>query len=174
MLEFLKTILLFFRNNNIDYMLSRSVALSLHTVPRATRDFDFVVLMKDEDIDLFMKNFQSGYYCDRDSIICAMQNFSMFNIIDHASGFKADFVVLKNQPFRQTEFKRRVEINFLEMPVFVVTPEDLLISKLVWIQDFESTLQKEDIKNLLEFKNLDLSYIHLWIKKLELNTFNLL
>ncbi len=174
MLEFLKTILLFFKNNNIDYMLSGSVALSLYTVPRATRDFDFVVLMKDEDIDLFMKNFKSGYYCNRDSIIYAMQNFSMFNIIDHASGFKADFVVLKNQPFRQTEFKRRVEINFLEMPVFVVTPEDLLISKLVWIQDFESILQKEDIKNLLEFENLDLSYIHLWIKKLELNTFNLL
>lgn len=172
MLEFLKIIILFFKNNDIDYMLSGSVALGLYTVPRATRDFDFVVFMKDENIQLFMENFQNGYYCDRDSIKYAIQTFSMFNIIDHASGFKADFVVLKNQPFRQTEFKRRVEISFLEMPVFVVTPEDLLISKLIWIQDFESSLQKEDIKNLMQLKTLDLNYIHFWIKELNLNTFN--
>lgn len=173
MLEFLKTIILFFQKNNIEYMLSGSVALSAYTLPRATRDFDFIVMIKNEDADLFIKNFQAGYYCDRDAIKDAIRHQSMFNIIDHASGFKADFVVLKNEPFRQNEFKRRVEINFLDMPMFIVTPEDLLISKLAWIQDLESSLQKEDIKNLVQLKNLDLNYIHFWIKELKLNTFNL-
>lgn len=174
MIEFLKAIILFFNNNNIDYMLSGSVALSIYTVPRATRDFDFIVSMKNENVDLFVKNFQTGYYCDKDSIKEAIQNSSMFNIIDHASGFKADFVILKNQPFRQTEFGRRIKINFLDMEVFVVTPEDLLISKLIWIQQFESSLQKEDIKNLTKLKSLDLNYIQSWIKKLKLNTYNLI
>jgi hypothetical protein len=62
----------------------------------------------------------------------------MFNIIDHASGFKADFVVLKNEAFRQEEFNRRRKVDFFDKTIYVVSPEDLLISKLIWIQDFQS------------------------------------
>jgi hypothetical protein len=72
----------------------------------------------------------------------------MFNIIDHKSGFKADFVVLRNTEFRRTEFNRRTEVNFLGKDIYVVSPEDLLISKLIWIQELQSSLQIEDIKNL--------------------------
>jgi hypothetical protein len=146
MFDFLKTILLFFQNNNIEYMLSGSVALSLYTLPRATRDFDFVVHLQEKDINLFIENFKEGYYCDLDAIKDAVKNKGMFNIIDHASGFKADFVILKNQPFRKTEFERRVIIDFLEMNVYVVTAEDLLISKLAWIQDFQSNYKWKTLK----------------------------
>jgi hypothetical protein len=83
-------------------------------------------------------------------------------------------VILKNEPFRQTEFQRRTAIDFLEMEVWVVMPEDLLISKLIWIQDFKSNLQIEDIKNLMKIENLDFNYIDYWIKELGLNTFNLI
>jgi hypothetical protein len=68
MFDFLKTILLFFQKNNIEYMLSGSVALSLYTLPRATRDFDFVVHLQEKDINLFIENFKEGYYCDLDAI----------------------------------------------------------------------------------------------------------
>jgi hypothetical protein len=60
------------------------------------------------------------------------------------------------------------------MEVWVVMPEDLLISKLIWIQDFKSNLQIEDIKNLMKIENLDFNYIDYWIKELGLNTFNLI
>ena len=173
MFEFLRTILLFFQQNNIAYMLSGSVALSLYTLPRATRDFDFVIEIKDEDVRLFIENFKEGYYCDSDSIKDAIKHSGVFNIIDHSSGFKADFVVLKDQPFRQMEFKRKNIIEFLEMKVFVVTAEDLLLSKLIWIQDFQSNLQIEDIKNLKQLTSLDIDYIKFWLQKLNLKTFDL-
>ena len=155
-------------------MLSGSVALGAYTVPRATRDFDFIVRIKQEDADIFIKTFNEGYYCDRDAIKDAIKHSGMFNIIDHASGFKADFVILKNNVFRKIEFERRIEIELFEMHVFIVTGEDLLISKLIWIQDFQSSLQAEDIKNLMKAGNLDLNYVSFWIKELNLNTFNLL
>ena len=60
------------------------------------------------------------------------------------------------------------------MKIFIVSAEDLLISKLIWIQDFQSGLQIEDIKSLLQYKNIDMPYIHLWIEKLKLNTFKLI
>ena len=97
----------------------------------------------------------------------------MFNIIDYASGFKADFMILKNEPYRQTEFSRRKLISFFEIPVYIVSPEDLLLSKLIWIQQLQSNLQMDDIKNLSEIDILDWEYINGWVENLELNTFNL-
>lgn len=94
-------------------MLSGSVAMSLYIVPRATRDFDFIIYLQAKDIDFFVAHFKEGYYCEKDSIVDAVIHQGMFNIIDHGSGFKADFVILKNNAFRQEEFNRRLEMNFL-------------------------------------------------------------
>jgi hypothetical protein len=55
-----------------------------------------------------------------------------------------------------------------------VSPEDLIISKLIWIQQLQSAVQMLDIRNLVESDNLDWEYIDLWIRELNLNTFNLL
>ena len=158
----------------IPYMLSGSVAMSLYIVPRATQDFDFIVHLKPHDIDRFVENFKEGFYCDKDTIEDAVQNRSMFNIIDYATGFKADFVVLKSDPFRQNEFTRRIPMEFFGKMIYVVSPEDLIISKLIWIQDLQSAIQMEDIRNLVVSDNLDWEYINLWIGKLNLNSFNLL
>ncbi len=97
----------------------------------------------------------------------------MFNIIDYASGFKADFVILKNEPFRQTEFERRIKIDCEGVQIFIVSPEDLLLSKLIWIQQLQSPIQMEDIENLALVENLDWEYISIWINTLKLNTFDL-
>ena len=155
-------------------MLSGSVAMSVYVLPRATRDFEFVVNISLKDIDNFVANFGQGYYCDADSIADAIRHTSMFNIIDFASGFKADFVVLKNEVFRQTEFSRRIKAIFFDSEISIVTAEDLLLSKLIWIQDLQSNLQMEDIKALSKKIDLDWEYISYWIKQLRLTTFNLL
>jgi len=154
-------------------MLSGSVALGAYTLPRATRDFDFIVNIKEENTGVFGEYFKAGYYCDEDSIKEAIRRKGMFNIIDHASGFKADFVVLKDNNFRRNEFDRRIKITLFSMEVYIVSAEDLLLSKLIWIQDFQSNLQVEDIKNLATYKNIDMQYVAYWIKKLELNTFKI-
>lgn len=160
--------------SNIPYMLSGSVAMSIYIVPRATRDFDFIIHLGPGEIDRFVQHFREGYYCDKDAILDAVKNRSMFNIIDHVSGFKADFVVLKDEAFRHEEFDRRKKVDFFDKTIYVASPEDLLISKLIWIQDFQSSQQMEDIKNLAAIENLDWPYITKWIDRLHLRSFNLL
>jgi len=51
MLIFLENIIRFLNLNNIRYMLSGSVAMSIYILPRATRDFDFIVHLQAKDID---------------------------------------------------------------------------------------------------------------------------
>ena len=98
----------------------------------------------------------------------------MFNIIDHKSFYKADFVVLKNDAYERTKFGRRRLLDLMDMKIWVVSPEDLLLSKLIWIQGLQSAQQSEDIRRLAEVEGLDQNYILGWIKELKLNTFDLI
>lgn len=174
MFEFFKILIRFFDDNEIPYMLSGSMAMSTYTEPRFTRDFDFIVHLKPSDAPLLADFFKEGYYCDEDSIKEAIRQEGMFNIIDHKSNYKADFVILKNNPYRRTEFNRRRSVDFQDMKIFIVSPEDLLISKLIWIQDIYSPVQAEDISSLSELDGLDWNYIYEWAANLNLNTFGLL
>lgn len=64
-------------------------------------------------------------------------------------------------------------MEYLGKSVYLVTVEDLLISKLIWIQVLQSAIQIQDIKNLAELDTLDWEYINKWVKELKLATFNL-
>ena len=174
MFDFLRILIHFFDSNKISYMLSGSVAMSLYIEPRFTRDYDFVVHLQDENITALLEYFKEGYYCSEEAVRDAMKRKSMFNIIDHKSGYKADFVILKSEPFRQTEFERRRQLKFLEMYINIVSPEDLLLSKIIWIQEIQSGVQMEDIKLLSQLEEIDFNYVNNWIKELNLKTFNLL
>lgn len=155
-------------------MLSGSVAMSTYVLPRFTRDFDFIVHLKPSDALVLSNHFRVGYYCDEESIRDAISGEGMFNIIDHKSFYKADFVVLKDDTYERIKFGRRRLVDLLEMKIWVVSPEDLLLSKLIWIQPVQSTQQTEDIKLLAEIEGLDWNYIHGWIKELKLNTFDII
>ncbi|HEY5408299.1 MAG TPA: hypothetical protein VIJ92_14485 [Ginsengibacter sp.] len=174
MIQFLKKLINYFEKEKIAYMLSGSVAMSIYSLPRFTRDFDFIVQLQLKNVKSLVDYFKEGYYCDEDAIKEAIMNKSMFNIIDFASNYKADFIILKNEPYRLAEFERREQVNFLDMQINLVSPEDLIISKIAWIQEVQSDIQKEDIKILLKIKNIDMRYIRKWIATLKLNTFGLL
>ncbi len=174
MLSFFHKIVDVLNELEIPYMLSGSVAMGVYIVPRATRDFDFVIYMQPKEVKRFADQFQEGYYCNADAIKDAVKHQSLFNILDHASGFKADFVILKNEEFRQEEFSRRVQMDYFGKSIYIVSVEDLLLSKLIWIQQLQSALQVEDIRNLCRLNTIDWHYVKKWIVQLNLRTFELI
>ena len=174
MIDFLKILVSYFQKEKIPYMLSGSVAMSIYSLPRFTRDFDFIVHLQPKDVKRLVKYFKDGYYCDEDSVNEAIAKSGMFNIIDHRSSYKADFIILKNEPYRLAEFERKKLIDFLDLKIYLVSPEDLIISKIIWIQQIQSNLQIDDIKALIRIKYLDWEYIHKWIASLKLHTFDII
>lgn len=173
MLVFFQKIIDSLNASNVPYMLSGSIAMSAYVTPRSTRDFDFVIHLTPNQVKNFVSQFSSGYYCNIDSVHDAVKNHFMFNIIDEKSGYKADFMILKNELYRQTEFERRVTINLFEREVYIVTVEDLLLSKLIWIQTYQSAIQMDDIKLLSMLPQIDWSYVTKWIQYQKLSTFNI-
>lgn len=174
MLSFFQNIVGFLNENAIPYMLTGSVAMSIYIVPRATKDIDFVVALQPEDIDKIAIRFSAGYYCNKEAMADALRHKMLFNIIDASTGFKADFIPLNSTAYEQIKFGRRRETDFIGNQVYVISPEDLIVSKLVWIQELQSAQQMIDIQNLLALENLDRDYIVNWTKQLHLTTFDLL
>lgn len=174
MFDFLRILIQFFDKYQIPYMLSEGMAISIYTGPRYTRDFDFIVHLKPSDVFVLKEYFKDGYYCDEDVMTEAIYNKGMFNIIDHKSNYKADFIILQDDEFEQVKFEKRQSARFLDFIVFIISPENLLISKLRWIQELQSAQQSSDIVQLSKLEHLNWPYIWGWIKKLKLNTFDLL
>jgi hypothetical protein len=71
---------------------------------------------------------------------------------------KVDCIVRKSTPYRRTEFERRQRISFGDFSTWIVSKEDLIISKLWWAREADSELQLRDVKNLAE-TDFDKEYI---------------
>ncbi len=150
-------------------MLTGSFAANFYAVPRMTRDIDIVIAIENPDAEKIFQLFKNDFYICRDSIIEAIEHESMFNIIHNEFVFKIDFIIRKHAFYRENEFQRRRQILLDDVSIWIVAPEDLIISKLFWAKDSESEIQIKDVRNLfLSIKNLDNEYIHKWIKALDL------
>jgi hypothetical protein len=80
---------------------------------------------------------------------------------------------LRDNNFQQLQFSRRSNVKLLDIEAWVISGEDLILSKLMWIQQSQSGRQMEDIKAIAKFPGLDWSYINHWIAQLDLLTFEL-
>lgn len=173
-LNLLKRITQSLERKHIPYMLSGSIALNNYTVPRMTMDIDIVVELHEENLNDFLSIFGDNYYINKDAVKEATKRLGMFNVIDHETGFKVDFILRKNTAYRKFEFQRRLKTRIADFDIWIVAPEDLVISKIEWIQQFQSDKQINDIENLLAKPDIDTSYIKKWCKELNLKSFNLL
>ncbi|MDP1608610.1 MAG: hypothetical protein Q8L98_04775 [Chlamydiales bacterium] len=136
-----------------------------------TRDIDIVIEIDKLEIGKFCQYFAKDFYLAKTSILEAIEYESMFNIIYNNSILKIDFIIRKTSFYRGAEFQRRIRTELDGTQIWIVSPEDLIISKLFLAKDSFSELQLRDIKNFwTSIKNLDEKYIGDRIQKLELNT----
>ena len=79
-----------------------------------------------------------------------------------------DCIVRKRSEYRRVEFERRQKITILDFTTFIVSKEDLIISKLFWAKDSRSEIQLGDVKNLLA-TGYDAAYLQRWTRELGLD-----
>ena len=116
-------------------MVTGSMAANFYAVPRMTRDIDLVIELSERDVDRVTRLFQQEYYIDRDMVQRAVRDHAMFNMIHNALVVKVDCVVRKDTEYRREEFARRRAVSVADQQVFIVSPEDLILSKLDWAKE---------------------------------------
>jgi hypothetical protein len=145
-------------SGGVAFMLTGSMAMSFYAQPRMTRDIDLVVKLASDQTDILMSLFEAEYYVDRLAIAKAIAHRSVFNLIHNETIIKFDCIVLKDGQYRQEEFARRRRITLGDFQTWIVTREDLILSKLYWARDSKSELQLRDVRNLLS-SDCDMSYL---------------
>lgn len=155
----------------IPHMLTGSFASTYFGAIRSTQDIDILIEAREDQIHVLMQNLAAAnFYSPLDAALSACQSNSMFNVLDHTTGWKIDFILRKNRPFSREEFARRRLATLENVPVFVATAEDVIISKLEWSKLGQSYRQMEDAAKVFKSqqRTLDKSYVEKWTHDLGL------
>ena len=81
---------------------------------------------------------------------------------------KIDFIVRKDAPYRAAEFERRRRVPMPGFEAWIVSREDLILSKLAWAKDSGSELQRRDVAALL-VAGADADYLRHWAPELSVS-----
>lgn len=94
-----------------------------------------VIELSERDVEKFILAFEQDHYLEPATVRDAVKRRGMFNLIHNQYIVKVDFVVRKDTPYRRMEFSRRKKIVVDGQHLYVVAPEDLILSKLEWAKD---------------------------------------
>jgi hypothetical protein len=156
----------------IEYCITGGLAVSVWGRPRATFDIDIVIKMVEPQVNSLAKalrKISEAGYIDENAAKEAIQHKGEFNFIDSESGLKVDFWVAKKDKLSLLELKRKRLKKIGGQNIYFISPEDLILSKLQWYQESESTRHLEDIESVLKIsgKILDKQYLKKWAGKLK-------
>jgi len=151
--------------NNIPYMVTGGLAVSVWGRVRSTLDIDIVLGIKRKDIESLVKIFQKDFYIDAKAVEMALLKNLSFNVIDFETNTKIDFYVVGNDDYEEERFRRKIIKDILGLKVSVISPEDLILIKLLWYKNSDSRSHLEDAESILKISPVDLEYLKKWAKK---------
>ena len=138
----------------IRYMVTGSVAAIIYGEPRFTYDIDLVMELASEDIPRLIALFSpEEFYCPPAESIAteiARQSHGHFNIIHHATGFKADIYPAGSDPLHKWAMARCSKITIDQCEVCLAPPEYVIIRKLQYYEEGRSEKHLRDIKRMVQ------------------------
>ena len=155
----------------IPYLVTGGMAVVAWGRPRYTADIDTVIELHDENIEILAKALMGlgkAGYISTDAMKEALRFRSEFNFVDGNTGMKVDFWISKNDEFARSQFKRRIAQDVYGTEVYFSSPEDLILSKLLWYKLSSSNRHLEDIESIFAVSEdkLDHKYLATWSQKL--------
>jgi hypothetical protein len=170
--ELLKKVIKTLEDIGIEYMMTGSFVSSLQGEPRSTHDIDIIITIQRSSVERLLESFRfPDFHLSRESIINAINEQGMFNLIDVKDGDKVDFWMLTNEAFDLSRFSRKYVEEFVGINIQVSSPEDTILAKLRWAKiSGGSEKQFTDALRIYEiqFGNLDDNYLEFWGKELDI------
>ncbi len=149
-------------------MVVGSFAASVYGVSRVTHAIDVVVALRLEEIPRLQKALGPEFFFDEVAAAEAVGRSDMFNVLHMDSGLKVDFWILGDKDFARNQFARRRSTPTWGVTGYVATPEDTVLSKLLWYKITPSDRQLSDIRDILIVEKglLDYEYMKHWAHRL--------
>lgn len=157
----------------IPYLLTGSFATSYYGFPRATHDIDFVIEIETQNYpklkDALIK-LEKDFIIDMAEVQEGIKRHSHFEILHVDSGTKVDFWPLTKNKFNESRMKRRRELIIFKKKVWTISPEDLILTKLLWSKEVRSDRHMRDCVGIWKVQGdkLDRKYLKRWAARLKI------
>jgi len=156
----------------LPYCITGSVAASVYGEPRLTADIDVVLLMRIEDVARLRAAFpDSDYYVPPDETLrleAARSTRGMFNLIHHASQFKADVYLAARDPLHVWALANRRRISVADCALWIAPPEYVILRKLEYLREGGQDKHVRDIRFMLAATDVDRAFMETEIARLGL------
>lgn len=148
----------------IDWLIGGSVASSLHGIPRATQDIDFVAGLFLQHVRPLVAALEGDFYIDADMIRGALRRRASFNIIHLATMTKVDIFTTTNEPLSKQEMSRRQRVPVGDNAhLYLASPEDIILQKLDWYRKSGGVSERQwrDVLGVLKIRGAELDTAYL-------------
>lgn len=156
---------------NIEYFITGGMAVSVWGRPRSTVDIDIIVKLAEPKAVLLTRAFKKiseAGYANEEMVKEAIRNKGEFNFIDPDSGLKVDFWISEEDK-RSSEFKNKKLENFCGQDIYFSSPEDLILSKLLWRKQGGGEKHIEDIESIISISKEKINIKYLKEQAVKLN-----
>jgi len=150
---------------DLAWYLTGSEALAAYGAPRQTLDTDLVLDATIESMAELAQALERDHYFAEPLRI---GNRWMASLVDQTGGGKVDLIIRDNDPWARAAMERRRHWKHpVWGPVWVSSPEDLILAKLEWSEG-TSELQLRDCRMLLRMnaQDIDGEYLTRWARAL--------
>jgi hypothetical protein len=158
----------------LPYCVTGSVAASVYGEPRLTADIDVVLLLELRDVTRLRSAFgDTDYYVPPDETLRLESSRvarGMFNLIHHATQFKADIYVAGADPLHAWALAHRRRIDVGGAGVWIAPPEYVIVRKLEFLREGGQDKHRRDIRFMLAATAVDRSFIEAEVARLGLHT----
>lgn len=147
----------------LPYCVTGSVAASVYGEPRLTADIDVVLLLGSADIAALRSVFpEAEYYVPPDETLhleIARRARGAFNLIHHATQFKADIYLASRDPLHAWALQHRRRIDLDGGGTWIAPPEYVIVRKLEYLREGGQDKHVRDIRFMLAATEMDSSFI---------------
>lgn len=169
--EVLRAVLPTLERFGIRYLLTGGVAATLHGRPRFTRDIDVVIDPTKAQLLQLLDTLDPNFVVNHDAAQDAFARHGEFNAIHRALIFKVDFWFSTGNAFDRSRLVRAQAMEIAPaLTARVATPEDVIISKLLWLQQGATESSADDVRGIVRARGteLDLAYLEDMVRQMGL------
>ena len=149
---------------DIPYVLVGSFASNVYGIPRATQDADFVVQLGPGKLAELTAVLGADFVLDPQWRFETITGTQRAILRERETEFIIELFRHSNEPHDRERFARRKPLSIRGRTAWVLSPEDVVITKLHWLLLADRKKDYIDVQNVIAVRGgaLDWSYVESW------------
>jgi hypothetical protein len=153
-----------FEAEYVPYMVVGSISSNFYGVPRSTQDADIVIQLEVSAVRPLAEKLGGQFRLDPQPTFDPVTMTTSQKLEVIGITYKIEFFHLSDDAHDQERFRRRRRVILGSRQVWLPTAEDVIVTKLRWIQGQRRSKDWDDVQNVIAVQRdkIDWDYVNSW------------